>query len=242
MIMGKVYRSRRHFFYNLLISIGKYSKLCRVILKDQGVTFMAKAKKSAQKTAKKTVKKVVKKIVRVAKPKGPVERVGVIKLGENPATIIGNDVGVGQTAPEFSAQANNWSLVQGLASTAGKVRILAAVPSLNTAVCDKETRTFNERAAALSEDIAILVISSDLPIAQKIWCGGAGIDKVQTLSDHLDMDFGVKYGTYIKERRWHRRAVFVVDRNDKLIYVAYMPQLGIEPNYDEVLAAAKAAL
>ena len=107
---------------------------------------------------------------------------------------------------------------------------------------DKETRTFNERAAALGDDITILVISSDLPIAQKAWCSGAGIDKVRTLSDHLDMDFGVKYGTYIKERRWHRRAVFVVDRDGKLVYVAYMPQLGLEPNYDEVLAAAKAAL
>ncbi|MEK7443203.1 MAG: thiol peroxidase [Chloroflexota bacterium] len=207
---------------------------------------MAKAKKSTKKSAKKatqkTVKKVVKKIVRAAKPKGPVERVGVIKLGENPATIIGNDVVVGQTAPEFSVQANDWSLLQGLASTAGKVRILAAVPSLNTAICDKETRTFNERAAALGDDITILVISSDLPIAQKTWCSGAGIDKVRTLSDHLDMDFGVKYGTYIKERRWHRRAVFVVDRDGKLVYVAYMPQLGLEPNYDEVLAAAKAAL
>ncbi|MBI4630372.1 MAG: redoxin domain-containing protein, partial [Chloroflexi bacterium] len=140
---------------------------------------MAKAKKSTKKATKKTVKKVVKRVVRAAKPK-IVERVGVIKLGENPATIIGNDVVVGQTAPEFSAQAIDWSLLPGLASTAGKVRILAAVPSLNTAVCDKETRTFNERAAALGDDIAILVISSDLPIAQKIWCGGAGIDKVQT--------------------------------------------------------------
>jgi len=202
---------------------------------------MAKAKKSTKKTTQKTVKRVVKKVVRVAKPK-LVERVGVIKLGENPATVIGNDVVVGQTAPEFLAQANDWSLVQGLASTAGKVRILAAVPSLNTAVCDKETRTFNERAAVLGEDIAILVISADLPVAQKNWCSGAGIDKLRTLSDHLDMDFGIKYGTYIKERRWHRRAVFVVDRNGKLVYVAYMPVLGVEPNYDEVLAAAKAAL
>lgn len=202
---------------------------------------MAKAKKSTKKATKKAVKTVVKKVVRVAKPKF-IERTGIFKLGETPVTIIGNDVVVGQTAPEFSAQANDWSLVQGLASTAGKVRILAAAPSLSTAVCDKETRTFNERAATLGDDITILVISSDLPITQKNWCSGAGIDKVRTLSDHLDMDFGIKYGTYIKERRWHRRAVFVVDRDGKLVYVAYMPVLGVEPNYDEVLAAAKAAL
>ena len=87
-----------------------------------------------------------------------------------------------------------------------------------------------------------MVISTDLPPTQKLWCGNAGVDRVQTVSDHQDMDFGVKYGSYIKERRYHRRAVFVVDRNDKVTYVAYMPVLGMEPNYDEVLAAAKAAL
>ena len=107
---------------------------------------MAKAKKSAKKTTKKTVKKVVKKVVRTAK--GPVERTGIFKLGENPVTIIGNDVAVGQTAPDFWAHANDWSKVT-LSSFAGKVVVLAAVPSLSTATCDKETRTFNERAAQL---------------------------------------------------------------------------------------------
>ena len=210
---------------------------------------MATAKKTAKKTPKKLGKKAAKPAkkkaaprARSTKPKGPPERLGVLEIAGNPATIIGNDVVVGQTAPEFTAQANNWSVVQGLASTAGKVRVLAAVPSLSTSVCDKETRTFNERAAELDEDIRVMVVSSDLPPTQKLWCGNAGVDRVQTVSDHQDMDFGVKYGTYIKERRYHRRAVFVVDRNDKVTYVAYMPQLGVEPNYDEVLAAAKAAL
>ncbi len=87
----------------------------------------------------------------------------------------------------------------------------------------------------------MLTISTDLPPTQKSWCAGAGVSRVQTLSDHMDMDFGIKYGTYLKERRWHRRAVFVVDKNDKLTYVAYMPVNGVEPNYDEVLTAAKAA-
>ncbi|MBI3241010.1 MAG: thiol peroxidase [Chloroflexi bacterium] len=213
---------------------------------------MATAKKTARKTVKKAARKAAKpakkaaprarRAAKSAKPKGPPERVGVLEIAGHPATIIGNDVVVGQTAPEFTAQANNWSVFQGLASTVGKVRVLAAVPSLSTSVCDKETRTFNERASELGEDIRVMVISADLPATQKLWCGNAGVDRVQTVSDHQDMDFGVKYGTYIKERRYHRRAVFVVDRNGKVAYVAYMPHLGMEPNYDEVLAAAKAAL
>lgn len=171
-----------------------------------------------------------------------VERVGVMELGGKPATIVGDDLLVGQAAPEFMAQANDWSLVSGLASTAGKVRVIAAVPSLSTNVCDKETRTFNERAADLGEGVRILVISSDLPATQRNWCAAAGVERVQTLSDHLDMDFGSKYATYMKERRWHRRAVFVVGPDDVLAYVAYMPTLGQEPNYDEVLAVAKGLL
>ncbi len=214
---------------------------------------MATAKKTrkAARPAKKTVKKAVRKVAArkaagaakgAAKPKGPPERVGVIMLGDKPATVIGSDVVVGQTAPEFTAQANDWSTVQGLASTAGKVRIFAAVPSLSTGVCDKETRTFNERASVLGNDVQVVVISADLPPTQKLWCGNAGVDRVKTVSDHMDADFALKYGTLIKERRYHRRAVFVVDRNNKVTYVAYMPVLGQEPNYDEVLAAARAAL
>ncbi|MEK7278319.1 MAG: thiol peroxidase [Chloroflexota bacterium] len=199
--------------------------------------------------AKKTIKKAVKKVVKkkaapraAKKAKGPRERVGLIELAGKPATVVGDDVVVGQTAPEFTAQANDWSTVQGLASTAGKVRVLLALPSLATGVCDKETRTFNERAAELGDGARVLAISADLPPAQKNWCAAANVANVQTLSDHMDMNFGIHYGTYIKERRWHRRAVFVVDRSDKVVYAAYMPTLGQEPNYDEVLAAAKAVL
>lgn len=171
-----------------------------------------------------------------------VERPGAFELAGKPATVIGEDITVGQAAPEFAVQANDWSTVQGLASTAGKVRILAAVPSLSTGVCDKETRTFNERASELGEGVRVLVISADLPPMQKNWCAAAGVERVQTVSDHLDMDFGNKYGTHLKERRWHRRAVFVVGPDDTVAYAAYMPALGVEPNYDEVLAAAKKLL
>jgi len=170
------------------------------------------------------------------------ERFGIIQVGGKDATVVGNDLAVGATAPDFTAQAQDWSLVRGLADTKGKVRIIAAVPSLDTEVCDRETRRFNHEAASLSGDIAIEVISTDLPYAQKRWCGAAGVDQVQTLSDHMNVEFGEEYGVLIKERRILRRAVFVVGKDDKLVYVAYMRKLGDEPDYAAVLDAAKVAL
>jgi thiol peroxidase len=109
-------------------------------------------------------------------------------------------------------------------------------------VCDKETRRFNEEAVGLGDDVRVIAISTDLPIAQKRWCGAAGVERVMMVSDHMAGEFGVKYGTLIKERRWFRRAVFVVGQDDVIYYAAYMPKLGDEPNYDEVLAAAKQRL
>ncbi len=170
------------------------------------------------------------------------ERFGIIKVGGKDATVIGDDVKAGQVAPDFSAHSTGWSVVHGLGDTEGKVRIIAAVPSLDTEVCDRETRRFNEEAASLSKDIVIEVLSMDLPYAQKRWCGAAGVDQVMTLSDHQSADFGEKYGVLIKERRVLRRAVFVVGRDGKVVYADYMPALGDEPNYIEVLEAAKKAL
>ncbi len=171
-----------------------------------------------------------------------VERFGLLKFGGKDVTIIGPDMEVGQQAPEFTVQTQDWREIEALKETEGKVRILAAVPSLDTPVCDRETRRFNQAAADLSEDIAILVISMDLPFAQKRWCGAAGIDQVLVLSDHLYGDFGRKYGCLIKEVRVLRRAVFVVNRQGKIVYADYMPALGDEPDYEAVLAAAEAAL
>ena len=170
------------------------------------------------------------------------ERFGLIQTGGKDATVIGDDIQVGQKAPEFTVQALDWSVVQGISDTQGKVRVIAAVPSLDTDTCDRETRRFNQAAADLDEDIVIIVISTDLPYAQKRWCGAAGVDQVMVLSDHMTVEFGEKYACLIKERRTLRRAVFVVDRQDKVTYVAYMPALGIEPDYEEVLEAARAAL
>lgn len=170
------------------------------------------------------------------------ERFGIIKFKGQPVTVLGPDLKPGDDAPEFVVQSLEWLPFNGLADTQGKVRIISALLSLETDVCDRETRRFNQEAAALSKDIAILVISTDLPYTQKRWCGAAGIDQVTVLSDHMSADFGTKYGCLIKEARLLRRAVFVVNRLGKIVYAAYMPVLGEEPNYAEVLAAAQAAL
>lgn len=171
-----------------------------------------------------------------------IERTGLLQVGGNDVTIVGPDVKVGDVAPEFNAHSQNWDRVDILKSTSGKVRIIAAVPSLETDVCDKETRRFNEEASSLSEDIVIVTISADLPFTQKRWCGAAGIDRLLVVSDHYDANFGEKYGSLIKERRVLRRAVFVIDKFDKVVYVDYMEALGDEPNYQQVLEAARNAL
>jgi len=164
------------------------------------------------------------------------------KLGDKFATILGDDVKVGDAAPEFTSVVSGWASVNPLQESKGRVIILSAVPSLDTEVCDRETRRFNEEAAKLSEDIVIYTISTDFPMAQKRWCGAAGVDKVKVVSDVLETDFGLKYGLIIKERRYLRRAVFIVDRTGRLTYVAYMQHNGLEPNYDEVIEAAKKTL
>lgn len=170
------------------------------------------------------------------------KRKGLLQVGGKDATIIGDDIKMGQKAPDFVAFKTDWTPFKALKETNGKVRILAAVPSLDTDVCDREARRFNQEAAALGPDVAILVISTDLPYAQKRWCGAAGVEQVQTLSDSHKADFGRKYACLIEERRILRRAVFVVDRKGIVTYVDYMPALGNEPKYAEVLAAARKAL
>jgi len=178
----------------------------------------------------------------------PTERVGLMELNGRPATIVGDDVQVGQAAPHFTVQVGQWpghdlwAELDPLAATAGSVRILAAVLSLDTGVCDTETKRFNTEAAALGPVVHVITISADLPVTQKRWCGAAGADRVYAVSDHMAMEFGVKYGALMKERRWLRRAVFVVDQHDVVRYAAYMPKLGDQPDYEQVLAAARGLL
>jgi thiol peroxidase len=169
-------------------------------------------------------------------------RTDVFKISDKFVTLLGDEVKVGQTAPEFTSVVAGWTTVNPLQESKGKVIIISAVPSLDTDVCDRETRRFNEEAAKLGDDIIIYTISADFPMAQKRWCGAAGVDKVKVVSDVVDTDFGLKYGIVIKERRYLRRSVFIVGRDGKLTYVNYLPILGVEPDYDEVINAAKDAL
>ena len=164
------------------------------------------------------------------------------KLGDKFATILGDDVKVGDVAPEFTSVLPGWKPVNPLQESKGKVIILCAVPSIDTETCDIETRRFNEEAAKLSEDIVIYTVSTDFPFAQKRWCGAAGVERVRLVSDVLETEFGLKYGLLIKERRYFRRAVFIVNREGKLTYVNYLPILGQEPSYDEVVAEARKTL
>ena len=164
------------------------------------------------------------------------------KLGDKFATIIGDDVKVGDTAPEFTSVVTGWGTVNPLQESKGKVIILLAVPSIDTDTCDIETRRFNQEATKLSEDIVIYTVSMDFPFAQKRWCAAAGVERVKLVSDVIYAEFGEKYGVLIKERRYFRRSVFIVGRDGKLTYVNYLPQLGMEPEYDEVIAEAKKAL
>ena len=169
-------------------------------------------------------------------------RTDVFKLGDKYATLLGDDVKVGDVAPDFTSVVSGWASVDPLAESKGKVIILSAVPSLDTDTCDRETRRFNQEAANLSDDIVIYTISTDFPMAQKRWCGAAGVERVKVVSDVVDTEFGLKYGVLLKERRYFRRAVFIVGRDGKLTYVNYLPKLSDEPDYDEVITAAKEAL
>jgi thiol peroxidase len=161
-----------------------------------------------------------------------------VTMKGNPLTLVGNEVKVGQPAPDFEVVANDMSAVK-FSSYHGKVCIICSVPSLDTSVCDMETRRFNEEAGKLGGDVVVLTISMDLPFAQKRWCGAAGVKNVQTLSDHRDASFGKAYGVLIKELRLLARAVFVVDKNGTIRYIQIVKELATEPDYEAVLKAVE---
>jgi thioredoxin-dependent peroxiredoxin len=166
------------------------------------------------------------------------ERKGLVTMKGKPVVLLGQAVKVGQKAPDFEVTANDLSPVK-FSSYAGKVCIIASVPSLDTSVCDTETRKFNEKAAGLGNDVVVLTISMDLPFAQKRWCGAAGIKNVQTLSDYRDASFGKAYGVLIKDLRLLSRAVFVVDKKGVVRYLQIVPEIATEPDYDAALKAVK---
>lgn len=167
------------------------------------------------------------------------ERSGMVTMKGNPLTLTGSAVKVGDKAPEFTVLDNSLAPVR-LSAYSGRVVVIASVPSLDTPVCDLETRRFNQEAAGLGQDVVVLTISMDLPFAQKRWCGAAGVERVITLSDHRDASFGSAFGVLIKELRLLARAVFVVDRKGVIRYVQLVKELTQEPNYEEVIEAVKA--
>ncbi len=169
------------------------------------------------------------------------ERKGVITFKGNPMTLIGPELRVGERAPDFTVVDNGLAPVS-LASYAGKIKVISAVPSLDTPVCDMETRRFNQEAAGLPESVVVLTISLDLPFAQKRWCGAAGIDRVTTLSDYQERSFALAYGVLIKELRLLSRSVFVIDASDTIRYLQHVPEVTQEPDYAAVIAVVRQLL
>jgi thiol peroxidase len=156
----------------------------------------------------------------------------------NPVTLVGSEIKTGNKAPDFTALNNELKPVN-MSDYDGKVKILSIFPSVDTGVCSKQNHRFNEEASKLSDDIVILAISNDLPFALSRFCGAEGIDKVITLSDHKDLDFAMKYGFLIEEMRLLARGVVVVDKDNTVKHVEYVPEIGQEPDYDAAIKTAK---
>jgi thiol peroxidase len=167
------------------------------------------------------------------------ERPGATTLRGNPLTLVGPELKAGDPAPDFSLVDNALKPIT-LKDTGANVRIISVVPSLDTPVCDAQTKRFNEEAAKLPE-VDIFTVSMDLPFAQKRWCGAFGVDKVKMLSDHREGSFGSHYGTLIKELRIESRAIFVVDRENTINYAEYVKEVADHPDYEAALAAARGA-
>jgi thiol peroxidase len=166
------------------------------------------------------------------------ERKGAVTMRGNPLTLVGNEIKVGDSMPDVALLDNALSQVK-LSAFRGKNCVLVSVPSLDTPVCDMESRRFNEEASRLGTDLAILIFSMDMPFAQKRWFGAAGVTKVQTLTYHRESSFGNAFGVLIKELRLLARAVFVVDKKGAIRYIQLVKEVAQEPNYQEVLEALK---
>ncbi|MCA0754657.1 thiol peroxidase [Paenibacillus sp. N4] len=167
------------------------------------------------------------------------ERNGAAAFKGNPITLVGPELKAGDAAPDFVL---NKSLVEtvSLKDYAGKIKLISVVPSIDTGVCDAQTRRFNEEAGALGDNVVVLTVSVDLPFAQARWCGAAGVDKVVMLSDYKAHSFGEAYGVYIKELGLNHRSIFVIGADDKIQYVEYLPEMTEHPNYEQALLAVKA--
>jgi thiol peroxidase len=169
------------------------------------------------------------------------ERANAITVKGNGVTLIGPELKTGDSAPDFTL-VDKGLQEKKLSDFAGRVKILSVTPSLDTPVCDAQARRFNDEAAKLGGNVAVINISMDLPFAIGRFCSTAGIDNIETLSDHRDASFGNAYGVLIKELRLHARAIFVVDAEDRITYVEIVPEMVDNPNFDAALEAAQAAV
>ncbi|MDT3426923.1 thiol peroxidase [Paenibacillus forsythiae] len=169
------------------------------------------------------------------------ERTGAATFKGNPITLIGPKLSAGDQAPDFVLSKNLLEDAS-LKDFSGKVKLISVVPSLDTGVCDAQTRRFNSEAAELGDEVVILTVSADLPFAQARWCGAAGIDRVITLSDYKSNAFGEAYGVLIKEFKLDMRAIFVIDKDDKIAYVEYLGEMAEHPNYEAAISAVKSLL
>lgn len=167
------------------------------------------------------------------------KRTGVVTFAGNPIALLGKEVKVGDKAPAFTLLDNGLG-EKTLADYAGKVKVISVVPSLDTGVCDAQTRWFNQNVSKLGENVVVLTVSVDLPFAQKRWCGAAGIDRVETLSDHRDLSFGENYGFILEGLRLLSRGIVVIDKDDVVRYVEYVPEVTSAVNFDAAEAATKA--
>ncbi len=162
----------------------------------------------------------------------------VTKMGGNDITLIGPALKLGDTAPDFTVL-DNELLPKTLMDYEGMIKLISVIPSIDTGVCDAQTRKFNELATEFSKDAAVLTISMDLPFAQKRWCGASGVDRVEILSDHHWADFGEKYGVLIKELRLLNRSVFILDRENHIRYIELVEENHNHPDYDTAIDALK---
>ena len=162
-----------------------------------------------------------------------------VTFQQEPVTLLGQEIKVGDQAPDFTVLSNDLKEVTP-SDYKGKVRLIASVPSIDTGVCSEETKRFNEEADKI-DNVHVLTISMDLPFAQQRWCAANGVKNLDTLSDHRDASFGENYGVLIKELRLLARAIFVVDANDKVTYVEYVDEVTNHPDYEAALSAAKQA-
>ena len=167
------------------------------------------------------------------------KRTGVVTFAGNPIALLGKEVKVGDKAPAFTLLDNGLA-EKTLADYAGKVKVISVVPSLDTGVCDAQTRWFNQNVSKLGDNVVVLTVSVDLPFAQKRWCGAAGIDQVETLSDHRDLSFGENYGFVLEGLRLLSRGIVVIDKDDVVRYVEYVPEVTSAVNFEAAEAATKA--